>query len=387
MDFEFTEAQKLMQKNTRNFMDKEIIPIVEDYERRYRPFPQDVAIGLMKKLAPFGYTSALIPEEWGGAGLDTISYGILVEEVCRAWGSLGIMAVVSHQINLEMYKCGNNEQRKKYLPRLISGDLIPSAGITEPDAGSSQREIQTTITDAGEYYIVNGTKNWLTHGGISDMCIVLGYFDKSKGYKGMCRVIVERPESPYEVRELPKIGLRSCPTAEATFVDCRVPKENLFGAEAGGYEDTQMIFNITRVSMGIGSCGLAQAAIDEAVKYALERRQFGRPIAQFQLVQNMLAEMVIETEAIRLLSFKALDLMGKRQKCSKECSGVKFWGTEMAVRVCSRAMEILGSYGISEEYRLERYFRDARTLLSPDGTSQIQRLIVGREILGLPAFV
>jgi len=387
MDLELTEEQKLLKANTREFMEGEIIPIVDDYERRYRPLPKDIAIDMIKKLAPLGYTTGLVPEEWGGGGMDFVSYGILNEELARAWGSLDIMMVVHHGSALDLYHSGSEEQKKKYLPPLLSGETIASGAITEPNAGSSNREMETTIVVDGDYYLINGVKTWITNGGVSDFCALVGYSDKSKGPGGVSRVIIDGAESHFEVRELPKLGFRCCPTAELAFDDCRVPKKNLLGPEGTGYETTQVVFLFPRVMIGTAAAGLAQAAIDSAVKYALERRQFGRPIAKFQLIQGMLAEMVMETEAVRLLAYKALQLLGKGDRCFKECSGIKFFGSETAVRVCSRAMEIHGAYGISEEYPLERYFRDARTLLPPDGTNQIQRLIVGREVLGVPAFI
>ncbi len=387
MDFELTEEQKLLKASAREFMEKEIIPFVNDYERKYRPLPKDIAIGLMRKIAPLGYAAGMVSEEWGGGGMNCVSYGVLMEEMARAWGSLSIMVVVHHGGALDLSRTGSDEQKKEYLPSLVSGDVIASGAITEPNAGSSNREMETTILADGDYYIVSGNKTWITNGGVSDFCVFVGYTDKTKGTKGISRIIVDGRESPFETRELPKLGFRCCPTAELTFNNCRVPKKNLMGSEGTGYEATMVVFLFPRTMIGITSAGLAQAAIDEAIKYALERRQFGRPIAKFQLVQQMLAEMVVETEAVRLLAYKACQLLDKGEFCFKECSGIKFFGSETAVRVCSRAMEILGAYGISEEYPLERYFRDARTLLPPDGTNQIQRLIVGREVLGMSAFV
>jgi alkylation response protein AidB-like acyl-CoA dehydrogenase len=387
MDFELTEEQKLLRANAREFMDREIIPFVNDYERKYRPLPKDMAINLMKKLAPLGYTGGMVPLDWGGGDMSFVSYGVLMEELGRAWGSLSIMVVVHHGGALDLSRSGSDEQKKRYLPLLISGEMIASGAITEPNAGSSNREMETTIVADGDHYIVNGTKTWITNGGVSDFCGLVGYTDKSKGTKGISRIIVDGRESPFEARELPKLGFRCCPTAELTFSDCRVPKRNLFGEEGTGYGTTMIVFLFPRTMIGVSSAGLSQAAIDEAIKYALERKQFGRPIAKFQLVQQMLAEMFVETEAIRLLAYKACQLLDNGELCFKECSAIKFFGSETAVRVCSRAMEILGAYGISEEYPLERYFRDARTLLPPDGTNQIQRLIVGRELLGMPAFI
>ena len=388
MDFDLTEEQKLLKTNTRWFIGREITPIVDDYERRYRPLPKDIVIDFMKKLAPLGYTDGPIPQEWGGGDMDFVSYGILIEELARAWGSLSIMVAVHQGIALDLCNSGSDEQRRKYLPSLLSGEVIGSGAITEPNAGSSNREMETAIVADGDYYVVNGTKAWITNGGVSDFCIVVGYTDKSKGTGGISRIMVDATASPFEARELPKLGFRCCPTAELAFNDCRVPKRNLLDqVSSNAYESTMVLLLFPRAMIGALSVGLAQAAIDDAVKYALDRRQFGKPIAKFQLVQHMLAEMVVETEAIRLLAYKACQLLGRGEMCFKECSSIKFFGSETAVRVCSKAMEIHGAYGISEEYPLERYFRDARTLLPPDGTNQIQRLIVGREVLGIHAFI
>lgn len=387
MDFELTEEQKLLKANAREFMEREIIPIVNDYERRYRPLSKEISLDLMKKISPLGYTGGMVPPEYGGGGMNFFSYGILLEELSRAWGSLALMIFVDHGMGMQLSWNGNEEQKKKYLPRIVSGDLMGCAGLTEPNAGSSNREMETTIVDNGDHYIVNGTKTWITNGGVADLCVVIGYSDKSQGILGISQILVDRTESPFEVRELPKLGFRSCPTAELAFSDCRVPKKNQFVEEGGGYGSIIGFLYIGRSCIGICSVGLAQAAIDDAIKYALERKQFGRPIAKFQLIQQMLAEMVIELEAVRLLTYKTMYLIDKQQPCDKESSGVKFLASETAVRICSKAMEILGAYGISEEYPLERYFRDARTYWPPDGTNQIQRLIVGREVLGLSAFM
>jgi alkylation response protein AidB-like acyl-CoA dehydrogenase len=387
MDFELTEEQKLLKANAREFMEKEILPIVNDYEQKYRPLPQDISLDLMRKISPLGYTGGAVPPEYGGGGMDFFSYGILLEELSRAWGSLALMTFVNHGAAMFLTRNGSDEQKGKYLTRIVSGDLMGCAGLTEPNAGSSNREMETTIVDKGDHYIVNGTKTWITNGGVADLCIVIGYSDKSKGILGISQVLVDRTESPFEVRELPKMGFRCCPTAELTFSDCRVPKSNLLVQEGKGYADIVGLLHIGRASIGICSIGLAQAAIDDAIKYALERKQFGKPIAKFQLIQQMFAEMVIELEAVRLLAYKAMYLLDRDLPCDKEGSGIKFLASETAVRICSKAMEVLGAYGISEEYPLERYFRDARTYWPPDGTNQIQRLIVGREVLGLPSFI
>jgi alkylation response protein AidB-like acyl-CoA dehydrogenase len=387
MDFNLTEEQKLLQKNARDYMDKEIIPFVDEYERKYKPLPMDVALDFMRTLEPLGYTGGMISEEWGGGGLDYVTYAILIEELGRAWGSLPIMMFVHEVCALAIDYSGTEEQKKKYLPDMVAGNRIGSLCLTEPNAGSSNREMETTIVPNGDHYIVNGTKTWITNGGVTDISILVGFTDKKLGTEGVSTIIADGMDSPFEARELPKLGLRSCPTAELSFTDFKVVKSNLLGQEGQGYKSVHSLLNMPRVMIGAMAVGLAQAAMEYAIQYALDRQQFGKPIGKMQAVQQMVADMAIETEAIRLLTHKACALQQSGIRCAKECSGVKFFASETAVRVCSKAMEILGGYGISEEYPLERYFRDARTLLPPDGTSQIQRLIVGREVLGVTAFV
>lgn len=387
MDFQLTEQQKLLQKNARAFMEREIIPIADEYDRKYRPLPREVAVELLKKLIPLGLTSGLAPEEYGGAGLDLSSYAILVEELARAYGALALVETDQHLVGvMSFYLDGSEEQKKKYLPLLTVADAICCYAITEPDAGSGARDIKTTATLSGGEYIINGTKSWITNGTIADLAIVVAVTDRSKGAKGFSRFIIERKHSDYIARDLPKLGFCSCPTAEMFFEDCHVPRENVLGKEGKGYEETMLLFQMPRAGLAIMGVGLAQAAIDAAVKYAQQRKQFGRPIGSFQMIQEMIVDMVIETEAARLLTYKVFDLLSKGISCFKESSMAKAFAPEVAVRVTSKAIEIHGAYGLSEEYPLERYFRDARTLTIPDGTTEIQKLIVGREVLGIKAF-
>lgn len=387
MDFELSEEQKLLKKSAREFMEGEVIPIADEYDRKYRPLPKEVEHGLLRKLAPLGYTGGLIPEEYGGEGIDHLSYAIIGEELARAYGSLAFLEMDHHITNLSIYIEGSEELRRKYLASAASGDSICCYCITEPDVGSGARDIGTTaILDKGEY-IVNGTKTWITNGTWADLAIVVAVTEKGKGIKGISRLLVDKSYSDFTARELPKLGFCSCPTAELTFEDCRVPQGNLLGQPGGGYEETMEIFQTFRAGLAIIGVGLAQAAIDASVKYAQERKQFGRPIGSFQLIQEMIVDMVIETEAARLISYEAFDLLRRGESCYRESSMAKAFAPEVALRVTSKALEVHGAYGVSEEYPLERYFRDARTLSIPDGTTEIQKLIVGREVLGIKAFV
>jgi alkylation response protein AidB-like acyl-CoA dehydrogenase len=388
MILELNEEQKILQKNARDFMEREIIPIADEYDRKYHPLPKDVALGLLKKLAPLGYVGSTLPPDHGGQGLDLISYAVRGEELARAYVSLGMIVLMQDGGVLPVLGAhGTPEQKAKYIPKIMSLEKISCFCLTEPDVGSGARDLTTTAVLNGDHYIVNGTKTWITNGGISDLAIVFASTDRSKGARGISALLVDRAESPFTTRELPKLGCRSCPTSELNFEDCRVPRRNLIGTEGSAYLLALSELAKLRVAVGIGAVGLAQASIEAAVKYARERKQFGRPIGSFQLIQEMIADMAMMTDAARFLCWRALYLTGKGEVCWKEASMAKAYSTEMAVQVTSKAIQVHGAYGISEEYPVERYFRDARTLTFPDGATQIQKLIIGRELLGISAFV
>ena len=388
MILELSEEQKLLKKTAREFMEREIVPIADEYDRKYHPLPREVAVELLKKLASLGYVGATLPPECGGQNLDMISYAILGEELARAYLSLGMIALIQDGSVLPILcQHGTAEQKAKYIPRIQSLEKITCFCLTEPDVGSAARDIKTTAVPDGDYYIVNGTKTWITNGGIADLAVIFASTDRSKGARGISCLLVDKEESPFTTRELPKLGCRSCPTSELNFEDCRVPKSNLIGTPGSAYLLALSELCKLRVAVGIGAVGLAQASIDAAVKYAQERKQFGRPIGSFQLIQEMIVDMAMMTEAARLLCYQAYYLIGKGEICFKEASMAKAYSTEMAVQVTSKAIQVHGAYGISEEYPVERYFRDARTLTFPDGATQIQKLIIGRDMLGISAFV
>lgn len=388
MILELNETQKILKKNARAFAEREIIPIADEYDRKYHPMPRDVALQLLHKLLPLGYIGATLPPEHGGQGLDFVSFGVLAEEGARAYLSLGMIAMIQDSAIMPILsRDGTPEQREKYIPKILSLEKIACFCLTEPDVGSGARDLKTTAVRHGDHYILNGTKTWITNGSIADVAVVFASTDPSKGARGISGFIVDKAESPFTTRELPKLGCRSCPTSEVTFEDCRVPASNLIGREGEAYLIALADLMQIRVSAGMAAVGLAQAAIDASIKYAKERKQFGRPIGSFQLVQEMIADMVIITEAARLICFQAYYLLGKGQPCFREAAMAKGFSTDMAVGVTSKAIQVHGAYGISEEYPVERYFRDARTLTFPDGSTEIQKLIIGREMLGISAFV
>ncbi len=385
MDFGFTEEQKIVQETARRLMEREIIPIADEYDKNKILCDRQKLKILLDKIAPLGYLGNVIPEKYGGAGLDFVTFGILMEELFRAYASLGGIILIQ-TASREICELGTEEQKRRFLPSLCSGEKILCSAITEPDVGSDNANIGTLARKEGDFYVVNGTKIWISNGSISDIAIVVVQTEKGTGPKGLAHLIIDRGQCPYSARELSKLGLRSFPTSELVFENCRVPKENLLVRPGEGLKTLLRLYEAARATMAIGAVGMAQAAIDAAVRYGKERMQFGKPIGSFQLIQQMIADMLAETEAARLLSYKAYYMIDKKVRCDRETSMAKFYATEAAVRVTSMAIQIHGAYGLSEEYPVERYFRDARSFTIPDGTTQIQKMIVARSVLGLQAF-
>jgi len=385
MDFEFNDEQRMLQDTVRKFMEREIIPIADEYDRTKALLDRQKLKALFDKLAPFGYLGHVIPEEWGGSGLDYVSLGILMEELSRAYASLGGVILIQ-SASREIHDLGSEALKRKYLPDLCRGEKVLCTAITEPNVGSNNADIETMAVKDGDSFVINGTKIWISNGSISDLAIVVAQTRRGAGAKGLCHLLVDRKESPYTTRELSKLGLRSFPTSELVFEDCRVPAGHMLVPPGEGLKTILRLYEGARAMMAIGSVGMAQAAIDASVRYAKERLQFGKPIGGFQLIQEMIADMVAETEASRLLAYRAFYLIDKGVRADRETSLAKFFATEAAVQVTSKAIQIHGAYGLSEEYPVERFFRDARSFTIPDGTTQIQKLIVARSVLGLSAF-
>ena len=385
MDFGLTEEQQMLKTNVSKFLDKEIVPVVDEQEKK-GALDKETAVSLIQQLMPFGYLVGFLPEQYGGSVLDHKTNGILVEELARVWASLAGTLFIAAAFWWLLNEAGNPEQKERLLPLAASGDYIGCLAITEPNVGSDVAGVETTATLDGENYIINGTKTWISNGSIADAAFILATTDKSLGPLGMSFFLVERNVSPFAARELHKLGLRSFPTSELSFNDCPVPKANLLDPGTG-YERTMAFFDVSRSMVGANSTGIAQAAIDASIKYAQDRTQFGRQLGSFQMIQEMIVDMIAETEAGRLLSFRALDMLDKGEKCRWQASLAKAYATEAAVRTTSKAIQIHGAMGLSEEYPVERYFRDARTLTIPDGTTQMQKLIVGKRVLGIGAFV
>jgi len=383
MDFEFTEEQRMLKANVRNFLDKEIVPVVDQYEKK-GALDKEATVSFIRQLMPFGYMVGFLPEQYGGSLLDFKTNGILLEELAGAWAGLAGTVFIAAGFWSLLHQVGPPKLKEQLLPLAASGDYIGCLAITEPNVGSDVAAVETTAVLDGDDYVLNGTKTWISNGSIADAAFVLATQDKSLGALGMTFFVVERKTSPFTARELHKLGLRAFPTAELAFNDCRVPKANLLDP-GSGFQQTMMFFDVSRGMVGMMVTGIAQAAIDASIKYARDRVQFGRPIASFQMIQEMIVDMAAETEAGRLLSLRALDVLDKGQKARWQASLAKAFATEAAVRTTSKAIQIHGAMGLSDEYPVERYFRDARSLTIPDGTTQMQKLIVGRDLIGIRA--
>jgi acyl-CoA dehydrogenase len=381
MDFELTEEQKILQGTVKKFMDNEVAPIVEEYEKK-----KEMPRGLIKKLIPLGYVGALVPPEYGGLGLDYISLGILMEEAGRTWGALRVMA--NGPLNLIPYTIcvnGTEEQKKRFIPSLLSADKTAFLAITEPNVGSDASGIETRADLQGDHFIVNGTKMWVTNGSTADVGIIFASTDKSKGPAGISAFIVDKEETPYSTTDIEKMFGHAMVASELVFEDARVPKDNMFGPEGKGLKIALTTLNEGRHNVAMGSVGIAQACIDASVKYAKERKQFGKPIGSFQLVQKLIVEMVADTMASRLLGYQAAKCLDTGGRCDRFCSVAKLFACEAAFKTASNALQVHGGYGYSKEFPVERYFRDARGAMIPEGTTEIQTLIIGRDVLGMSA--
>lgn len=387
MDYGSAEQRKLLQKSARDFLESEIGPIVEEHEKHYHPLPRDIVIELFKKLQPMGYLTSITPREKGGEALDYVSYGVLLEELARCWPSLAVIVMVQSGQSRFLALHGTEAQQSTYLPSLLAGEKIACMAVTEPNVGSGLRQMETTASFAGSGFTLNGTKLWITNGGICDYTAVLVYTDRRHGTDGMSMLWVDKAMSPFTTREVGKLGLHCSSTAEIVFEDVLVPQGQLIGRSGEGFQLLTSLLSIARTSTAVVEVGIGQSAIDFAVRYARERTQFGRPIAKFQLIQGLIADMVVDTEAARLLTYKALRLMGREGLYLLESSSAKYYACEAAGRTTAKAIDVCGAYGICADSPTERLYRDARTLFPPDGPPPIQKLLIGGEILGVSAFV
>ncbi len=379
MDFALTSDQQLIRDTVRQFMEAEMRPILREYERADK-FPLEQ----IRKLGEMGCCGMLVPEEWGGAGTDTISYVVMIEEVARVCASTAITLSVTNSVaSVPLLRHGSEAQKKKYLPPLARGEMLGAFCLTEPQAGSDAAGIQARAVRQGNEYILNGTKSWVTIGSDAGICIAFAKTDPNAGARGITAFLVEPTFPGFRVaRQEEKMGMRLSHSAEISLQDCRVPAENRLGEEGSGLKIALEALDGGRVGVAAQGVGLAQGALEAATRYAKQRRAFGKTIGEFQAIQWMLADMQTEIEAARGLTYYAAwqrDHDVRKLKAS--ASRAKLYSSEMVNRVVAKAVQIHGSAGYSRESDVERYYRDARVLTIYEGTSEMQRVVIARELL------
>jgi len=382
LDLELTEEQKMIKDTIRRFLEKDIRPLVDEYEMTKRPIPKEI----VKKLIPFGFIGGMLPKEAGGEGLDYTTYFMMIEELSRVWPSLRAIVTNSNGIITHIYEYGTEEQREKYMRPLLEVESLGFFALTEPNVGSDTSSIETTALLKGVRWVINGTKMFITNGIEGDIGIVIAQTDKSRGIDGVGAFIVEKGKSSFNARPIGKMGTVCCPFAELVFEDCEVPGENLLGKIGDGLRHGLKFLNSARAMVAFISAGIAQACIDAAVEYAKNRIQFGKPIGSYQLIQAKISEMVTMTSAMRLLGLQASILLDKGRPCRREASMAKLFATDNVLRIAEDALQIHGGYGYTTEFPVERYYRDIRYFTIAEGTNEMQKLIIGRDVLGISAF-
>jgi alkylation response protein AidB-like acyl-CoA dehydrogenase len=383
VDFDLTPEQELVRKTARDFADREIAPVAMTFDRS-EEFPWPV----LEKMKPLGFLGASIPEEYGGMGLDPISYCLVIEEIARADSSIrGILSVNCSLVGTAIAKYGTEEQKRHWLPRVASGESIGCFCLTEPGAGSDPSSMKMTAVRDGDDFVLNGSKMFITNGTVAGLALTFANADPSRGAKGITAFLVPCDAPGFKATEIKgKLGLRAASTAELSYSDVRVPSSAVLGEIGSGMKIALSALDDGRVSLGAGCVGIAQGCLDASVAYAKEREQFGRPIAGFQLIQEMLAEMLIEVEAARLLVWRAAALKEKGVRNTVEASIAKYVASEAAVRCANLAIQVHGGYGYIDEFPVGKYLRDARVTTLYEGTSQVQKLLLGRHLTGVNAF-
>jgi butyryl-CoA dehydrogenase len=378
VNLELTEEQKLLQKTVREFAESEVRPLAKEIDETGR-FPRET----FRKAAELGLTGVAFPEDECGAGFDHVAYAIVIEEISRCCASTGVILSVQNSLFCDpIHRYGNAEQKKKFLLPFTRGEKIGCYALTEPQAGSNAAALQTKAQKKSDKYVVNGTKAWITNGGVADAAIVYVNTDPSKGEKGITALVVERGTPGFKVgKEEKKLGINATACSELVFTDCEVPEGNRIGNEGEGYKVALSTLDGGRIGIASQATGIAQGAFEAALKWSQERMAFGHPISQFQAIQFMLADMSTEIDAARLLVRKAAWKQDSGSRFTLEASVAKLFASEMATRVTHKAIQIHGGYGYSKEYPVERAYRDARITEIYEGTSEIQRLVIASWVL------
>ena len=376
--FALTEEQEQLRKEIRDFAAREIAPNVLRWDEASE-FPLEV----VKKLGEMGLMGVIFPLELGGAGLGYADYALIVEELSAVDGSIGII-VASHNslCSNHIFVAGNDQQKRKYIPLLASGKWLGAWGLTEPGSGSDAGSARTSAVRKGDRWVLNGNKTFITNGHYADISVIIAVTDKSKGTRGLSAFVVEKGTAGFRPgKKENKLGLRASDTSELIFEDCEIPEENLLGKEGDGFIDSMRILDGGRISIAALSLGIGRGAYDAARRYVQQRHQFGKAISEFQGIQWKLADMATQLDAARLLTLRAAVMKDAGQKTTLESSMAKLMASEVAVRVCDEAVQLHGGYGFIKDYPVEKFYRDVKLCTIGEGTSEIQRLIIAREIL------
>ncbi|HEY6442378.1 MAG TPA: acyl-CoA dehydrogenase [Candidatus Acidoferrales bacterium] len=387
MEFSLTDEQQHLRRTVREFAEAEIAPHVMEWDEASQ-FPS----GIMPKLAEMGLLGVIFPEKYGGAGMGYLEYAIIIEELSRVDGSVGIIVAAHNSLcTNHIYKFGTEEQKQKYVVPLAQGKKLGCWSLTEPEAGSDAGGTRTVAAKKNGSWVINGAKTFTTNGHYADVCVAMAVTDAAKKHHGISAFIIEKGTPGFRPgKKENKLGLRASDTSEVVFTDCRVPAENLLGAEGEGFVNSLQILDGGRISIASLGLGMAQGAYECSVRYAKERKQFGKPIADFQAIQFKLADMATQIEAARLLTYRAAWLADRaiaegasdQSRITRESSMAKLYAGEVAVRVANEAVQIHGGYGFIKDYPAEKYYRDVKLCTIGEGTSEIQRMVIARQLLG-----
>ena len=378
MNFRFTEDHKMITQMVKDFADKEIRPNVGKWdEEQY--FPKD----LFKKAGELGLMGVLVPEEFGGAGLGYFEYIAVIAEISKVCGAIGLSVAAHNSLcTNHILKFGNDDQKKKWLPKLATGEWIGAWGLTEPNTGSDAMRMRCTAVEDGDYFVINGAKNFITHGKTGDIIVVIARTADLLDSHGMTAFAVERGTPGFSGgKKEDKLGMRASETAEVIFDNCRVHKSNVLGKIGEGFIQSMKILDGGRISIGALSIGMAEGAMNASISYAKEREQFGKPIAKFQGVSFKLADMATELEASKLLLYKAADVLMNGGDANKYSAMAKYKSSEVAVAIANEAVQVFGGYGYIKEYPVEKFYRDSKLATIGEGTSEIQKLVISRSLL------
>jgi len=378
LDFQFTEEQQQLRKSVREFAEQEIAPHVMEWDESAR-FP----IEIVKELGRLGLMGIIFPAEYGGAGMGYVEYVTAIEELSRVDGSVGIIVAAHTSLcSNHIFIAGSEEQKRKYIPKLATGEFIGAWGLTEPGSGSDAGGARCSAVKKGNCWVLNGTKTFITNGSYADVCVVVAVTDKTAGTHGLSAFIVEKGTKGFRPgKKENKLGLRASDTSELIFEDCEIPLENLVGHVGEGFVDSMRVLDGGRISIAALGLGMAQGAYEASLKYSKQRKQFGKAISEFQAIQWKLADMATEIDAARLLTMRAAWLKDNNGKTTLESSMAKLYTSEVAVKVANEGVQIHGGYGFIKDYPAEKFYRDVKLCTIGEGTSEIQRMVISRQIL------